>query len=124
MVCGWIFSDSGISTFDIKTEHCEEKRKENGLLKTFVRYPHNERLEIAFIQFHRCNMDASKRLLTLCTMENGKITRYPERLIILDNGVEHYFVEVTCDDGIQYGLQAYGKEAIALYKETMKTLRE
>ena len=69
-------------------------------------------------------MDASKRLLTLCTRENGKITRYPERLRILDNGVEHYFVEVTCEDGIQYGLQAFGKEAIALYKETMKTLRQ
>jgi hypothetical protein len=69
-------------------------------------------------------MDASKRLLTLCTKENGKITRYPQRLRILDNGVEHYFVEVTCDDGIQYGLQAYGEEAIALYKETMKTLRQ
>ena len=40
----------------------------------------------------------------------------------MDNGVEHYFVEVTCGDGIQYGLQAYGEEAISLYKETMKTL--
>jgi len=69
-------------------------------------------------------MDASKRLLTLCTRENGKITRYPERLRILDNGVEHYFVEVTCEDGIQYGLQAFGEEAISLYKETMKTLRQ
>lgn len=69
-------------------------------------------------------MDASKRLLTLCTRENGKITRYPERLRILDNGVEHYFVEVTCEDGIQYGLQAFGEEAIALYKEAMKTLRQ
>lgn len=69
-------------------------------------------------------MDASKRLLTLCTRENGKITRYPERLRILDNGVEHYFVEVTCEDGLQYGLQAYGEEAIALYKETMNTLRQ
>jgi hypothetical protein len=67
-------------------------------------------------------MDASKRLLTLCTRENGKITQYPERLRILDNGVEHYFVEVTCEDGMQYGLQAYGEEAIALYKETMKTV--
>ena len=67
-------------------------------------------------------MDASKRLLTLCTRENGKITRYPERLRILENGVEHYFVEVTCEDGFQYGLQAYGEEAIALYKETMKTV--
>ncbi|MDW0170058.1 MAG: hypothetical protein QOK79_11025 [Nitrososphaeraceae archaeon] len=49
-------------------------------------------------------MDASKLLLTLCTRENGKITRYPERLRILENGVEHYFVEVTCEDGLQYGL--------------------
>ena len=61
-------------------------------------------------------MDASKRLLTLCTRENGKITRYPERLRILNNGVEHYFVEVTCEDGMKYGLQAYGEEAIAIYK--------
>ena len=67
-------------------------------------------------------MHASKRLLTLCTRENGKITRYPERLRILENGVEHYFVEVTCEDGLQYGLQAYGEEAIALYKATMKTV--
>ena len=36
--------------------------------------------------------------------------------------MEHYFVEVTCSDGIQYGLQAYGEEAISLYKETMKSL--
>jgi hypothetical protein len=41
---------------------------------------------------------------------------------MLDNGMEHYFVEVTCEDGIQYGLQAYGEEAIALYKETMRAV--
>ena len=67
-------------------------------------------------------MDASKRLLMICNRENGKITRFPENLQKLNNGVEHYFVEVTCSDGIQYGLQAYGEEAISLYKETMKTL--
>ena len=67
-------------------------------------------------------MDASKRLPMLCNGENGKITRYPENLRKLDNGVEHYFVEVTCIDGIQYGLQAYGEEAISLYKVTMKSL--
>ena len=39
-----------------------------------------------------------------------------------NTGMEHYFVEVSCDDGIQYGLQAYGEEAIALYKETMRAL--
>ena len=67
-------------------------------------------------------MDASKRLQTLCSNENGKITRYPESLRTLDNGVEHYFVEVTSKEGIQYGLQAYGIEAIELYKETMRSL--
>ena len=67
-------------------------------------------------------MDASKRLLMLCNRENGKIMRYPENLQILDNDVEHYFVEVTSSDGIQYGLQAYGKEALTFYKEALKSL--
>lgn len=54
--------------------------------------------------------------------KNGKLTQYPENRRKLDNGVEYSFVEVTCSDGIQYGLQAYGAEAISLYKETLKTL--
>jgi hypothetical protein len=33
------------------------------------------------------------------------------------NGIEYCFVEVTCDDGAQYGLQAYGEEAKRLYNE-------
>ena len=67
-------------------------------------------------------MDASERLKALCSSENGKITRYPESLRTLDNGVEHYFVEVTSKEGIQYGLQAYGNEAVELYKQTMRSL--
>jgi hypothetical protein len=34
----------------------------------------------------------------------------------LTNGIEYSFVEVTCSDGLQYGLQAYGNEAIELNK--------
>ena len=67
-------------------------------------------------------MDASESLQALCSNENGKITRYPESLRTLDNGVEHYFVEVTSREGIQYGLQAYGNEAVELYKQTMRAL--
>ena len=67
-------------------------------------------------------MDASERLQALCSSENGKITRYPESLRTLDNGVEHYFVEVTSKEGIQYELQAYGNEAVELYKQTMRTV--
>jgi hypothetical protein len=67
-------------------------------------------------------MDASERLQALCSNENGKITRYPESLRTLDNGMEHYFVEVTSKEGIQYGLQAYGNEAVELFKQTMRSL--
>jgi hypothetical protein len=35
----------------------------------------------------------------------------------MKNGMEYFFVEVTCSDGTQYGLQAYG-EASELYKES------
>ena len=42
------------------------------------------------------------------------ITEISASLSHLSNGVEYSFVEITCDDGIQYGLQAYGKEALEL----------
>ena len=67
-------------------------------------------------------MEASERLQALCSNEDGKITRYPESLRTLHNGVEHYFVEVTSKEGIQYGLQAYGNEAVELYKQTMRAV--
>ncbi len=38
----------------------------------------------------------------------------------MGNGVEYCSVEVSCDDGSQYGIQAYGDEAIDLYKEIYK----
>jgi hypothetical protein len=44
------------------------------------------------------------------------ITDITTSLAVLQNGIEYSFVEVTCSDGIQYGLQAYGNEALALNK--------
>ena len=45
------------------------------------------------------------------------ITQAYEDIFYSANGAAYYFVEVTCSDGIQYGIQAYGEEARALYKE-------
>ena len=42
------------------------------------------------------------------------ITDIATSLAILQNGLEYSFIEVTCSDGVQYGLQAYGNEALAL----------
>lgn len=43
------------------------------------------------------------------------ITDITTSLAVLQNGIEYSF-EVTCSDGVQYGLQAYGNEALALNK--------
>ena len=48
------------------------------------------------------------------------ITKKSQNISYMRNGVEYCTVEVTCDDGSQYGIQAYGDEAIDLYKEIHK----
>ena len=55
------------------------------------------------------SIEALGDLLSSC-----HITEISASLSHLSNGVEYSFVEITCDDGIQYGLQAYGKEALEL----------
>lgn len=69
-------------------------------------------------------MDSQLRLSILCKDGKGQITRWSRRIEIMNNGIEYYFVEVTCKGGIQYGIQAYGEEAIALHNETMKIVQE
>ncbi|MGB8084807.1 MAG: hypothetical protein WCF07_00785 [Nitrososphaeraceae archaeon] len=48
------------------------------------------------------------------SLSSCHITEISASLSHLSNGIEYSFVEITCDDGIQYGLQAYGKEALEL----------
>jgi hypothetical protein len=40
----------------------------------------------------------------------------------LSNGIDYCFVEVTCENGVQYGIPAYGKEAEELYRLAMRYL--
>jgi hypothetical protein len=48
------------------------------------------------------------------------ITRKSQNISHMGNGIEYYSVEVTCENGSQYGIQAYGDEPIDLYKEIYK----
>jgi hypothetical protein len=50
------------------------------------------------------------------------ITEMSVNLSHLSNGIEYTFVEITCADGIQYGLQAYGKEALELNRIAHKNI--
>ena len=51
-----------------------------------------------------------------------QITKTSSEISYMRNGIEYCFVEVTCSDGTQYGLQAYGEEANQLYKEAYRCI--
>lgn len=66
--------------------------------------------------------DAIRQLHMLKSL-GAWITRSPQVLLTLTNGIPYYFVEVTCDTGSQFGITAYGDEAIELLKEVDKMKR-
>jgi hypothetical protein len=49
-----------------------------------------------------------------------RITKLSHSVSHLENGIEYCLVEVTCDDGEQYGIQAFGREAVQLHEEALK----
>lgn len=51
-----------------------------------------------------------------------QVTKTSQHIYHLRNGTEYCFVEVTCDDCSQYGLQAFGEEATKLYNEVYKCI--
>jgi hypothetical protein len=63
------------------------------------------------------SIEALRGLLQSC-----HITEMSSNLSHLSDGIEYSFVEITCDDGIQYGLQAYGKEALELYRVALENI--
>ena len=60
--------------------------------------------------------DALKQLVLL-RIYVGSITKSSGVVLVLTNGIPYFFVEVTCQGGSQYGIPAYGGEAIELHKE-------
>ena len=49
-----------------------------------------------------------------------RITKIPENIYEMTDGIEYYAVEVTCKDSTQYGIQAYGQKAIEMHKEVLR----
>jgi hypothetical protein len=55
--------------------------------------------------------------------KGGKITMAPEMVTITSSGLEYYSLELfDGSDHTQYGLRAYGTEAIELYNEANRNL--
>jgi hypothetical protein len=68
------------------------------------------------------SVDALRRLLSTGQSSPAgscRITKIPQYVLHMTNGIEYCAVEITCDDATQYGIQSYGEEAIELRKEVL-----
>lgn len=45
----------------------------------------------------------------------GRITSSSGGIKLLRNGIRYFSVEVSCEDGVHYGISAYDEEAVELY---------
>ena len=63
------------------------------------------------------SVDALHDLLSSC-----QITEITTSLSHLTKGIECSFVEITCSDGNQFGLQAYGKESLELNRVAVENI--
>jgi hypothetical protein len=69
------------------------------------------------------NSDPASKLRYICNVEGGLIINCSEQIILMNNGVEWYFVEVMSSSDTKYGIYAHGHEAIELFQETTNMLR-
>jgi hypothetical protein len=62
----------------------------------------------------------SSRQLRLLQSRGGRITKSPNALSVLSNGLPYFYVEVTGENGSEFGIPAYGDEAIELHNEALR----
>ena len=61
----------------------------------------------------------SSKLYQIVVNENAVITQRSNKIKLVKNGIEYYFVEVTSKNGVQYGIPAFGADALELYAQTV-----
>jgi hypothetical protein len=66
--------------------------------------------------------DALLDLLRMSSPHKCRMIKVSENVSYLTNGIAYSFVEVAYENGLQYGLQAYGKEPIELNKIALDNL--
>lgn len=63
---------------------------------------------------------SASRQLLLLRLYGGRVTRSSNGVSTLTNGLPYFFVEVTGEDGSQYGIPAFGEEALELHNEVIR----
>ena len=68
------------------------------------------------------SIHAPKELLSPSDVSQSScsITKVSQNISHLSNGIEYCLIEITCDDGILYGIRAYGEEAATLHREAFR----
>ncbi|MBV9667517.1 MAG: hypothetical protein JO327_05235 [Nitrososphaeraceae archaeon] len=61
---------------------------------------------------------STEKSSTFCSISNA-----PNNILYMGNGEEYYHLELVCKDETEYGIQAYGEEAKALYREVRESGR-
>jgi hypothetical protein len=57
--------------------------------------------------------DALQELIYL-RRDGGRIGKSPDDFKILSNGMPYYYLDLTCETGSQYSIEAYGENAFQL----------
>ena len=73
------------------------------------------------------SIDALRELLLFpskLSHRSCSITKIPQNVTKLSNGLDYCLVEITCDNGVKYGIQANGDEAIKLHMEALRQWRQ
>lgn len=80
------------------------------------------KMQSSLMTYEETTSDASDscRQLRLLRSRGGRITKTPSGLSVLSNGLPYYYVEVTGDNGSQFGIPAFGDEAIELHNEALR----
>ena len=76
------------------------------------------KMQSSLTTYEETTSDSSSQL-RLLRSRGGRISKIPSGLSVLSNGLPYYYVEVTGDDGSQFGIPAYGDEAIRLHNEAI-----
>jgi len=80
------------------------------------------KMQSSLMTYEETTSDVSDscRQLRLLRSRGGVITKIPSSLSVLSNGLPYYYVEVTGDNGSQFGIPAFGDEAIELHNEALR----
>ena len=76
------------------------------------------KMQSSLTTYEETTSDSSSQL-RLLRSRGGRISKIPSGLSVLSNGLPYYYVEVTGDNGSQFGIPEYGDEAIRLHNEAI-----